>query len=109
MVAAFSARILSAFHRIAAEVILPITLSGVSVELIDTTGSEESGSASVCFSLRRSISSRPTILEPGPVLVNVLYGNRLIALGYMQSATFSSGAFSGEWGWAREFWQETLA
>lgn len=92
MVAAFGLN-LSASIAVATEDILPLTLSGVSVELIDTTGSKKV--APLLFVSPSQINFVATVdVEPGPVLVNVLSGNRLVASGYMQSQPLAPALFS---------------
>jgi uncharacterized protein (TIGR03437 family) len=92
IVAAFGTN-LAASPAMATETILPSTLSGVTVELIDTTGSRKV--APLLFVSASQINFvAANDLEPGPVLVNVLNGTRLVASGYMQLQPVAPALFA---------------
>ena len=98
IVAAFGTN-LAAIPAMATEITLPSTLSGVTVELIDTTGSKKV--APLLFVSASQINFVATNdLEPGPVLVNVLNGTRLDRVRVYATATCCAGLFR-EWGWSR--------
>ena len=92
IVAAFG-RNLAAASAFADEGPLPSTLSGTSVELIDTTGAKKN--AALLFVSPSQINFvTANDLELGPVLVNVLSGARLVASGYVQLNSLAPSIFS---------------
>lgn len=92
IVAAFGRNMVSA-AAVAEDMILPTTLSGASVDLIDTTGARKS--ASLLFVSPSQVNFVVNSdLEPGPVLVNVLSGTRLVASGYLQLTPTAPSLFS---------------
>jgi uncharacterized protein (TIGR03437 family) len=68
-------------------------LSGSSVELIDTAGTRRSGELFFVSPSQINFVVSPD-LEPGPVLVNVNSGTRLVASGYLQLERVSPSLFS---------------
>ncbi|HYI97092.1 MAG TPA: hypothetical protein VEX68_26350 [Bryobacteraceae bacterium] len=73
--------------------ILPTTLSGASVDLIDTTGAKKS--ASLLFVSPTQVNFVvANDVESGPVLVNLLMAGRLVASGYIQVSTTAPTLFS---------------
>ena len=84
---------LSAIPAAATDSTLPPTLSGVTVELIDTTGLKKVAPLLFVSSSQINFVAN-TDLEPGPVLVNVLAGTRLIASGHMQAIPVAPALFS---------------
>jgi uncharacterized protein (TIGR03437 family) len=77
----------------ATDTTLPSTLAGVSVELIDTSGTKKP--APLLFVSPSQINFVATAdLDHGPVLVNVMNGTRLIASGYMQFGPVAPALFS---------------
>lgn len=92
IVASFGAN-LAATTSFSSENVLPLSLSNTSVELIDTTGTR---SVAPLFFISPSqinflVSSE---MQPGPILVNVLSGTRLIASGYLQLDSVAPSLFS---------------
>ena len=78
---------------IADDDVLPTSLSGVSVDLIDTTGARKS--ASLLFVSPAQVNFVVTNdVEPGPVLVNLLSAGRLVASGYIQVSATAPSLFS---------------
>jgi uncharacterized protein (TIGR03437 family) len=78
---------------VAVDTLLPTTLSGVSVDLIDTTGAKKSASLLFVSPTQVNFIVNNDV-EPGPVLVNVSLGSRLVASGYVQVSATSPSLFS---------------
>jgi uncharacterized protein (TIGR03437 family) len=77
----------------ASDSVLPTSLSGTTVDLIDTTGTKRS--ASLLFTSPSQVNFvMSSDVEPGPVLVNLLLSNRLVASGYVQVSTTAPSLFS---------------
>ena len=75
------------------DAVLPSTLSGTTVELIDTTGTQRN--APLFFVSPSQINfAVSSDLAPGPVLVNVVNATGLIASGYLQLAAVAPSLFS---------------
>lgn len=92
IVAAFGSSLASS-AAFATDSILPSTLSGTSVELIDTTGNRRN--APLLFVSPSQVNFvTSTDLEPGPVLVNVLSGTRLVASGHIQLEAVAPALFT---------------
>jgi uncharacterized protein (TIGR03437 family) len=72
---------------------LPTSLSGTTVDLIDTTGAKKSASLLFVSPTQANFVMNSDV-EPGPVLVNLLSGGRLVASGYVQVNNTAPSLFS---------------
>lgn len=92
IVASFGSNLAST-TSFASDNILPTTIAGTSVELIDTTGARATAPLFFVSPSQVNFLVSPE-LQPGPILVNVLSGTRLVASGYLQVDAVAPSLFS---------------
>jgi uncharacterized protein (TIGR03437 family) len=92
IVASFGSN-LAAFSTFASETPLPDVLAGTSVQLIDTTGTKAVAPLFFVSPSQINFVVSPE-MQPGPILVNVLSSERLIASGYLQLESVAPSLFS---------------
>jgi uncharacterized protein (TIGR03437 family) len=84
---------LAAGSSFATDTPLPDVLAGTSVQVIDTTGTKAVAPLFFVSPSQINFVVSPE-MQPGPILVNVLSGERLIASGYLQLDSVAPSLFS---------------